>query len=140
MLENNFFQMRQQEVAHLLTELEEGNERALNVYANFKRCKDLFEEAIKQIEPEAQNEANGYAEKSFSESGFTFEKRNGSTRYSYSHIPEVVKLTEKLKEVQEICKSAFLASQKGILTASKHGEEIVFPKVSYSKDSLILKK
>jgi len=112
----------------------------LNLYANFKRCKDLFDEASKQIEAQAQNEASEYAEKSFSEAGFVFEKRNGSTRYSYSHIPRIIELTEELKDVQEKAKQAFLSTQKGMLVANEYGEEIVLPKVSYSKDSLIVKK
>ena len=132
--------MREEEVANLLTEVDNGDKRALTVYANFKRCKDLFDEAAKQIEPQAQNEASEYAEKSFSEAGFIFEKRNGATRFTFSHIPEVKKLSDKIKEIQEKSKQAYLAKQKNLLTADENGEEIPMPKVSYSKDSLIVKK
>ena len=135
-----FYQVREDEVAHLLTEVEEGNINALEVYANFKRSKDLIDEAIKQVEPSAQREAELYSEKSFTQSGFIFEKRNGATRYSFNHIPEIVELKQQLKFAESKYKHAFLSQQKGLLTASEDGEEMIMPKVSYSKDSLIVKK
>ena len=135
-----FFKMREEEVSHLLEEVEEGNIEALSTYANFKRCKDLFEQASKQIEPQAQEEANLYAEKTFSDFGFTFEKRNGSTRYSFSHIPRIAELKKEIKEIEEKSKQAYLSVQKNILVADKDGLEIELPKVTYTKDSLIVKK
>jgi len=134
-----FYQVREDEVAHLLTEVEEGNINALEVYANFKRSKDLIDEAIKQVEPSAHREADLYSEKSFTQSGFIFEKRNGATRYSFNHIPEIVELKQQLKFAESKYKHAFLSQQKGLLTASEDGEEMIMPKVSYSKDSLIVK-
>ena len=94
----------------------------------------------KQIEPQAQEEANLYAEKTFEESGFTFEKRNGSTRYSFSHIPRIAELKNEIKEIEAKSKQAFISVQKGILVADKDGLEIELPKVTYTKDSLIVKK
>ena len=134
-----FYQVREDEVAHLLTEVEEGNINALEVYANFKRSKDLIDEAIKQVEPSAHREADLYSEKSFTQSGFIFEKRNGATRYSFNHIPEIVELKQQLKFAESKYKHAFLSQQKGLLTASEDGEEMIMPKVSYSKDSLIVR-
>ena len=135
-----FYQVREEEVAHLITEVEEGNTRALKTYAQLKKCAELFTEAYKQIEPLAQNEASDYADKTFSENGFIFEKRNGATRYSYNHIPEVFVLKQKLKETEAKYKHAFLSTQKGLMPISEDGEELMLPKVSYSKDSLIVKK
>ena len=128
------------EIVHLLTQVEEGNINALAVYAIFKHSKDLIEEAIKQIEPSVQREAELYSEKSFQESGFTFEKRNGATRYSYNHIPEIQGLKKELKDLEAKYKHAFLSKQRGLLAATEDGEELILPKVSYSKDSLIVKK
>ncbi len=134
------FKMREEEVAHLLNEVEQGNSRALGIYAYLKNCEDLYKEAITQIEPLALNEASEYAEKSFKENGISFEKRNGSTRYSYSHIEAHKKLKNKLKEIEERSKQAYLSHQKGLLTASEDGEIIEFPKITQTKDSLIVKR
>ena len=127
------------EVAHLLNQAEEGNINPLDVYAIFKQSKILIEEAIAQVEPLAHREAEIYPERTFEQSGFTFEKRNGATRYSYNHIPEIFELNQKLKYAQAKYKHAYLSQQKVLLTASNDGEELVLPKVSYSKDSLIVK-
>jgi len=128
------------EVTYLLNQVEEGNINPLDVYAIFKQSKLLIDEAIAQVEPLAQREAEMYSEKSFEQSGFTFEKRNGATRYSYNHIPEVFVLKQKLKETEAKYKHAFLSTQKGLMPISEDGEELILPKVSYSKDSLIVKK
>lgn len=135
-----FFKMREEEVAHLLTEIENGNNNTLIAYANLKRCLNLYNDAVKKLEPLALDEANKYPEKTFNDFGFSFEKRNGSTRYSYSHIKAHKELKEKLKEVEEKSKQAYLSKIKGLLTANKDGEEIELPKVTHTKDSLIVKK
>ena len=127
------------EIVHLLTQAEEGNINPLNVYAIFKQSKLLIDEAIAQVEPLAQREAEMYSEKSFEQSGFTFEKRNGATRYSFNHIPEIFEIKQQLKFAEAKYKHAFLSKQKGLLTASEDGEEMIMPKVTYSKDSLIVK-
>ena len=134
-----YFKMREEEVAHLLTEVEQGNSNALSTYANLKRCKDLFDEASKQVEPLAFDEALNFPEKTFNANGFTFEKRNGATRYSYNHIPKVQELKAEIKEIESKSKQAFLSQQKGIIVADENGEEIILPKVSYSKDVLVVK-
>ena len=134
-----FFQMREQEVAHLLTEVEEGNIAALSTYGNLKKCQALYSEAIKQIEEIAFNEADMYSEKTFQDSGFLFEKRNGGIRYSFKHIEEWQQLEKKKKEVEERSKQAYLSIQRRLLVGTEDGEEVEVPKVSYTKNSLIVK-
>jgi hypothetical protein len=134
-----FFEMREQEVAHLLTEVEEGNIAALSTYGNLKKCHALYAEAIKQIEEIAFNEADLYSEKTFKDSGFVFEKRNGGIRYSFKHIEEWISLENQKKEVEARSKQAYLAMQKKLLVGTEDGEVVEIPKVSYSKNSLIVK-
>ena len=134
-----FFEMREQEVAHLLTEVEEGNIAALSTYGNLKKCQALYAEAIKQIEENAFNEADLYAEKTFQDSGFIFEKRNGGIRYSFKHIEEWQDLDNQKKEVEAKSKQAYLAMQRNLLVGTEDGEEISLPKVTYTKSSLIVK-
>ena len=134
-----FFEMREQEVAHLLTEVEEGNIAALSTYGNLKKCQALYAEAIKQIEENAFNEADLYAEKTFQDSGFIFEKRNGGIKYSFKHIEEWQKLENQKKEVEAKIKQAYLAMQRNLLVGTEDGEVVEIPKISYSKSSLIVK-
>ena len=134
-----FFEMREQEVAHLLTEVEEGNVAALSTYGNLKKCQALYAEAIKQIEGIAFNEADLYSEKTFQDSGFVFEKRNGGIRYSFKHIEEWQELDNQKKEVEAKSKQAYLAMQRNLLVGTEDGEEIEMPRVTYTKSSLIVK-
>ncbi len=134
-----FFEVRENEVAHLLTEVEEGNILALSTYANLKKCQALYTEAIKQIEPMAFDEANNYHEKTFLDSGFCFEKRTGGIRYSFNHIKEWQEADQRKKDIEEKCKLAYTALQRNLLAGTEDGEMIEIPKISYTKDSLIVK-
>ena len=134
-----FFEMREQEVSYLLTEVEEGNIAALSTYGNLKKCQALYSEAIKQIEEIAFNEADLYSEKTFKDSGFVFEKRNGGIRYSFKHIEEWQELENQKKEVEARSKQAYLSMQRNLLVGTEDGEEVEIPKVSYTKSSLIVK-
>tara|TARA_B100000809_G_scaffold35824_1_gene31436 strand:+ start:543 stop:962 length:420 start_codon:yes stop_codon:yes gene_type:complete len=134
-----FYEMREQEVAHLLTEVEEGNIAALSTYGNLKKCQALYSEAIKQIEEIAFNEADLYSEKTFKDSGFVFEKRNGGIRYSFKHIEEWQEIENQKKELEARSKQAYLAIQRNLLVGSEDGEVVEIPKVSYTKNSLIVK-
>lgn len=134
------FEMRQEELAHFINEAEEGNIRALKVYAEVKKLEQLYTSAVKQIEAQALEEATEYPDKTFSEDGFIFERRNGAQRYSYKNIQEWVNKTAEVKRIEERAKQAFIAKQKNILVATDDGEEAELPEVFYSKDSLIVKK
>ncbi len=140
MLEVKTREVCETEIANLVTLAEEGEINPLNVYATLKQLKDLTELAIKQVEPLAKNSSEMYPERTFEHEGFIFEKRTGATRYSFNHIPEIFELKQQLKFAEAKYKHAYLSKEKGLLTASEDGEELVLPKVSYSKDSLIVKK
>ena len=99
----------------------------------------LYAEAIKQIEGIAFNEADLYSEKTFQDSGFVFEKRNGGIRYSFKHIEEWIDLDNQKKQVEERSKQAYLATQRHLLVGTEDGEVVEMPKITYSKSSLIVK-
>lgn len=135
-----YFEMRQQEVASLLEQTENGDLSALTTYAQIKRLKDLFTEAEKQISDLALDQASEYSEKTFTEGLFTFEKRNGSRRFSYKNIPEVVTAEKTVKDLKETYKQAFISMEKGLSSVDEDGVLLEVPEVSYTKDVLIVKK
>lgn len=135
-----FFELRSQEIAELVESAENGDVNALRIYAQLKRTNDLLSDAIKQIEPLALNEASKQGAKSFEAYGNKFELRNGSVRYSYKNIPIWDEKSKELKAIEEKSKLAYIAFSKGLLTADEYGEDIEFPEVTYTKDSLIVKK
>jgi hypothetical protein len=140
MSKDNFFEMRQQELAHFVEQVEQGQTSALIAYAHLKRTAEEYSKAISQIEDNAMNEAHNFGEKSFETQGFKFEIRNGAKRFDYSGIDEWKAQRDALKETEERYKAAFIARQKGLLTASEDGEELQLPEMKVSKDSLVLKK
>jgi len=139
MVKEMFFKVREEEVAHLLQEVEDGNIPALSTYGNLKRCQALYAEAIKQIEIYAFDEANNYSEKTFKDSGFVFEKRNGGIRFSFKHIEEWNEAEKTKKEIEERSKQAYFAMQRSLLVGTENGEIVEVPKVTYTKDSLIVR-
>lgn len=139
MSKEQFFEMRQQDLAHFVTEVENGERDALSAYATIKKLEKEFNLAKSQLEPLAMVEAEKFGQKSFEHQGVKFEIRNGATRYSYKNITEWQNKSKELKELEARAKQAFIAKQKGILTATEDGEEIELPEVNYSKDSLVVK-
>lgn len=134
-----FFQQRANELMDVVDGVERGSRSALITYAEMKRFADIAVKAVKQIEDLAIDEAINFGEKEFETNGYKFQIRNGATRYSYKHIPDWQIVQEELKEVEERYKAAFIARQKGLLTASADGEELILPEITRSKDSLIVK-
>lgn len=133
-------EVRQEELVNLLNEVENGESSALIAYAKMKEAEEIYKQAKDQIKDLALEEAANYPEKKFQLMGFEFEKRKGSTRYSYKNIPLWNDANKQLKEIEDAHKKAFLARQKGHLIATNDGEEIVFPEILVSKDTLIVRK
>lgn len=130
----------EQELAEILDKVEDGRENALLAYARIKALKELYQQAEKQILDYALSEAELHPGNTFELNGFEFTKRNGSKRFSFSHIPEVEEVENNLKVLKEKYKQAFISKQKGLMIASEDGEELILPKISYTKDVLIVKK
>lgn len=134
------FEKGQDELALLVQQTEDGDCSALRSYAKLKELAELTSDAIKQIEPLALAEAETYGAKSFEAHGIRFELRNGATRYSYKGITEIDTLEAELKEAKEKYKQAFIARMKNLTAVTEDGEILQMPTVTYSKDSLIVKK
>ena len=89
----------------------QGNTDPLLAYAELKAYKMELDQAIKDVEPAALDESEKYG-KSFELHGVKFEKSS---------------------------KQAIGALKNGFNYIDGNGEEIPLPKVTYNKDSLIIK-
>ena len=123
----------------LLKDVENGNESALKAYAILKKAEDSIKKMIDTVKEQALEEASNHAEKTFSDHGFIFERRNGSARYSFKHIEEWNNLKEEIKQLETRSKTAYSNYNKGMMTATIDGEEIELPVVTYTSDVLIVK-
>ena len=132
--------MIKETLSSLVQDVIDGNENPLKAFAILKEVEKHTKKCLAQINADVLNEANKYDEKTFSDAGYTFEKRNGSARYDFSNIEQHAAIKSDLKALEEKCKQAYRSWQKGITAVDEEtGEVIPQPKVTYSSDVLILK-
>ena len=55
-------------------------------------------------------------------------------------MPQWVAIEKDKKDLESQLKTAWEASQKGLVTGTIEGEEVILPEVKYSDDVLIWKK
>lgn len=115
-----------------------GNQDPLVAYAELKDIERELKSTIDEVYEAAIIEAKK-EDKTFQLMGYKFEVRNGKTSYSFKHIQKWNDLNDQRKEFEEICKTALKMGNK-IQMANEDGEAIDLPTVTYSKDSLIVKK
>jgi len=110
----------------------------LLAYAQAKTLLATFEKQVKDLEELCNEEIDKYP-KTFELDGFQFEKRLGRTMYDFKHISQWKDLDNAKKDLENDLKNALKLNGK-IQMADADGIELELPKVSYTKDSLIIKK
>lgn len=131
--------MTLEELDQIIQDVKNGNESALKAYAVLKKAEDSIKTMIEEVKEQALSEAAQHPEKTFSDHGYIFERRNGSARYSFKHIEQWNNLKEEIKQLETRSKTAYSNYNKGMMTATTDGEEIELPVVTYSSDVLIVK-
>lgn len=137
-----FFQIQSELIEKSVQDIKEGNTESFETYAYLDAIEKRAKEAKTQIKDIIIEEAKNYLEgnsKEFTKNGVKYSIRSGSTRYNFSKIKKYQEKQKELKAIEEQSKQAYLAHQKGILTANEDGEEIEFPEVSYTADSVSVK-
>lgn len=115
-----------------------GNIKSLPVLAELKQQEKRFKSLIEEIMPTALDEAETY-EKNFTMDGYSFEKKNGATRYDFKCIPEWAEKHQELKAIELKAKAAYNSYKQGLTTSTDDGEVIALPKVMNNRDSLTIK-
>jgi len=106
-----------------------------------KKAKNDIEELIKSIEPDAFDEADRFGGGTFEAEGFQIEIRRGGKMYDFSNIQQIGKIKQDLKNAEDYFKAAYSSYEKGQTPIDeKTGEIIDLPKVTYRKDSIIIKE
>ena len=131
------FQELQEEIANEMILIDNGDANtALPMYQVLRDMEKFAKESKTEVEQSAMIDV----ENGFELNGFDVKIKTGSTRYVYTHIPAHAEAVKAVKEIEERSKQAFLSFQKNIQVASEDGEEIVFPEVVRSKDSISITK
>ena len=126
-------------VGQIVQDVMEGNESPFKaLYLLKEQLKDV-KEAIEVVEIEAFNQSE-YEDKSFIKDGYKIEKRNGGKRWNFKGCKDYLKAKENLSKIEDDLKTNFKLWESGKSAVDEFGEIGDVPKVTYSKDSMIIKK
>jgi hypothetical protein len=115
--------------------VDNGELKALEVFAVYKKLEKIFDEAKKKVEETAMDEARSY-DKTFTIAGVEFTSKEGSKLLNYSEDFLIKDLNEKLKQRQDLIKVA-TASKEAIYDAD--GIEVTKVSLKPTKSSLMVK-
>jgi hypothetical protein len=115
--------------------VDNGELKALEVFAVYKKLEKIFDEAKRKVEETAMDEARSY-DKTFTIAGVEFTSKEGSKLLNYSEDFLIKDLNEKLKQRQELIKVA-TASKEAIYDAD--GIEVTKVSLKPTKSSLSVK-
>ena len=117
-----------------------GNSCPLKALALLRDEKKVLEECISLINDQALEEAQKHGGKTFEYNGYKFECRSGKKRYSFDGIKEYDDAIEYIEVIKEKYKQVYNARLKGNTIVTDEGEILPYPKVTFSKDSMAIKK
>lgn len=124
------------QVQTLIDGVKNGEIKALEVFATFKKIESVFKSAKEQIDEWALHEAETYGEKSFSIASVKFTINNGSERLNYAEDHVVRDLTDRLKQRQELVK---LATKSKDVIFDSDGVEVTKVSSTFTKPSISIK-
>ena len=117
----------------------EGSESPYKALYILKEHLKYVKEAIEVVEVEAFNQSE-YEDKSFIKDGYKIEKRNGGKRWNFKGCKSYQEAKENLAKIEDDLKTNYKLWESGRTAVDEFGEIGDVPKVTYSKDSIIIKK
>lgn len=125
-------------IAELIQDVLDGNEDPIRAYAILKEEQELIKKGLEAISGGVMEEM-AKEDKNFTRHGYKFEKRSGRKVWNFKHLDRWDDARNQLKEVEDYYKKAYEASNKQIMSVSQDGEIIELPKVTFTRDVLIIK-
>lgn len=128
----------------LISEVEKGNQNALDVFISFKQIADHLDSAKKKIDELAIKEMSAYTDGFYN--GNKIMIVEGRKSFNFKGIKEIEEKEKELKELQNIYKCAYDGVQKGIVHTDNgewidnNGELKPLPIPVYGKTYLKLEK
>jgi len=122
--------------------IEEVDADKKNPYEALFEVKDLQKELKKTVDiiEGIAFEKCQYEDKTFKNSGYQIEKRSGRKVWDFKRVKSWIEADNTRKEVEDKLKAAYSANEKGLNMADENGEVVPLPQVTFTKDSLIIKK
>jgi hypothetical protein len=126
-------------IGQLVQDVIEGSESPFKALYLLKQELTTLKEAIEVVEIEAFNQSE-YEDKSFIKDGYKIEKRNGGKRWNFKGCKDYQIAKDNLSEIEDGLKTNYKLWESGKSSVDEFGEIGDVPKVTYSKDSMIIKK
>lgn len=122
----------------LVADTQEGKMNALDAFADLKAIIAAAQDAMKEVEPLAMEEAQKYP-KTFEYHNLTFTRTEGRRMYKYDHIPEWKAVKATLTSIEQEAKDAADQQAKGNVIAGDDGVVKDAAIVTFTKSSLSVK-
>ena len=126
-------------IAQIVQDVMNGEESPFKALHELKQELTTLKEAIEVVEIEAFNQSE-YEDKSFIKDGYKIEKRNGGKRWNFKGCKTYQIAKDNLTEIEDELKTNFKLWESGKSSVDEFGEIGDVPQVTYSKDSMIIKK
>lgn len=138
----SYIKLNSMSIKHTLAQMSKdvalGQALPIDLLLVLKQVKELIDEIETTHADDFVKAANLYNKQVYE--GYTIEVRTGGGRYNYDHIPEIMSISEQLKELQAKAQSSYRIALTNISAVSEDGELITPAKFIPSKDSIIVKK
>lgn len=115
-----------------------GQAMPIDLMIALKEIKELINDIETQHQDDFIKQAEIYNKQEYM--GYSIELKSGGGRYNYDHIPEIVELNERIKELQSKAQNSYRVSLSGLNAITDDGELLTPAKFIPSKDSIIIKK
>lgn len=127
--------------SELVQQVLDGYASPLEALAMLKEEKEHVDKCIKEIEDIALEEAQRMDGKSFQYKEWKFEIRSGRKVFDFKNIKEWNEAKQSLSEIEQKAKKAWeMKTQSKINAVTDDGEVIELPKVTFTKDVIVIKK
>ncbi len=127
------------DTANLVQEVMDGKFSPFEALHFLKELQKTIKTQIEIVEVEAFNQSQ-YEDKTFEKDGFKIEKRNGRKVWNFKGCESYKIAKDNLAEVEADLKANFGLFERGKSAIDEDGVVGEVPHVTFTKDSLIIKK
>ena len=127
------------DTANLVQEVIDGNFSPYEAEYIIKEQMNALKVHLEVVHTESQNQSI-YEDKNFEKDGFKMEKRNGRKVWNFEDCESYKIANDNLTEIKSDLKANYGMWEKGKTVTDEDGVIMEVPKVTYTKEVLIIKK
>lgn len=113
-----------------------GEADAVSVAIAIRSVRDEADRLLKDLAPTLESALDKYPKRSAEMNGWRVSATQGAAEYRYDNNPEWVELKDKIKVIEDQMKVAANNLDKGMVTGTVDGEEVIPAVKTHKKDSI----